>query len=119
MRPGAAFGNLNGWHLIVSPRFRTYLGELDDNPRLKDYRGYAEWSFTFGKNDGPSFTYTGWSGKDFDRFTTQLDLTIPLRMKIVDFGTFLLVQYYNGYGESLLDYDRRSETVRAGISLVR
>lgn len=119
VRPGAALGNLDGWHLIFSPRLRTYFGGLDNNPRLKDYRGYTEWSFTFGKNEGPSLTYTGWSGKDFDHFTTQLDLTIPLRMKIVDFGTFLLLQYYNGYGESLLDYDHRSETVRAGISLVR
>jgi outer membrane phospholipase A len=40
-------------------------------------------------------------------------------MKIVDFGTFLLIQYYNGYGESLRDYDRSSETARIGVSLVR
>lgn len=119
VRPGAAFGSLDGWHLIVSPRFRAYFGGLDDNPRLKDYRGYAEWSVTLGKNDGPSLTYTGWAGKDFGHLTTQLDLTIPLRMKIVDFGTFLLIQYYNGYGESLRDYDRSSETARIGVSLVR
>lgn len=119
VRPGFAVGSLDDWHLIFSPRLRTYLGGLGNNPRLKDYRGYAEWSFTFGKNEGPSLTYTGWSGKELDHFTTQLDLTIPLRMKIVDFGTFFLIQYYNGYGESLLDYDRRSETVRLGVSLVR
>lgn len=119
VRPGVALGDLDGWHLIASPRLRTYLGGLSDNPRLKDYRGYVEWSLTLGKNDGPSLTYTGWAGKDFDHFTTQLDLTIPLRMKIVDFGTYLILQYYSGYGESLLDYDQRSETVRVGISLVR
>jgi outer membrane phospholipase A len=119
VRPGAAFGNLDNWHLIVSPRLRTYFGGLSNNPRLKDYRGYAEWTVTLGKNDGPSLSYTGWAGKDFDHFTTQLDLTVPLSLKIVDFGTFLLIQYYSGYGESLLDYDRRSETIRVGISLVR
>ena len=118
VRPGLAIGPLDGWHLIFSPRFWSYIGGLDDNSRIKDYRGYAEWMVTIGKNDGPSLTYTGWAGKGFDHFTTQLDLTIPLRFKVVDFATFLLIQYYNGYGESLLDYDRRSETVRAGISLV-
>jgi outer membrane phospholipase A len=29
------------------------------------------------------------------------------------------VQYFDGYGESLLEYNRHSSTVRAGLSLVR
>ncbi|RKX33625.1 MAG: hypothetical protein DRP71_09845, partial [Verrucomicrobia bacterium] len=34
-------------------------------------------------------------------------------------ATFLHVQYWNGYGESLLGYDQSTETVRFGLSLVR
>ncbi len=118
-RPGFALGPLDGWHLLVSPRLSAYVGGISDNPRIKDYRGYGEWMIAFGKNDGPSLTYTGRAGRDFNHFSTQLDLTIPLRWEIADFATFLLIQYFNGYGESLLDYDQRSETVRAGISLIR
>lgn len=118
-RPGFALGPLDGWHLLVSPRLSAYAGGVSDNPRIKDYRGHAEWLIAFGKNDGPSLAYTGRAGRDFDHFTTQLDFTVPLRFEIADFATFLLIQYFSGYGESLLDYDQRSETVRAGISLIR
>ena len=52
-------------------------------------------------------------------FTTQLDLTIPLRIKPLDFATYFLVQYYDGYGESLRDYDQKRSSLRAGFSLVR
>jgi outer membrane phospholipase A len=58
-------------------------------------------------------------GKSFDRFSTQLDLTIPVRNKVVDFATYLTLQYFNGYGESLRTYDQRTETLRVGFSLVR
>jgi outer membrane phospholipase A len=34
-------------------------------------------------------------------------------------ATFLLVQWFEGYGESILNYNRRSSVVRAGIALVR
>jgi outer membrane phospholipase A len=35
------------------------------------------------------------------------------------FATYLHIQYWSGYGESLLHYDRRTDTVRTGFSLVR
>jgi outer membrane phospholipase A len=44
---------------------------------------------------------------------------VPIRTKLLNFETYLLIQYFNGYGESLLHYDTKSETVRAGLSLVR
>ncbi|MFM1851964.1 MAG: Phospholipase [Verrucomicrobiota bacterium] len=39
--------------------------------------------------------------------------------RLFDFATFVLVQYWDGYGESLLDYDQRSTGVRVEFSLVR
>jgi outer membrane phospholipase A len=119
VRPALLIGPGDGWHLIVAPRLFAYVGGLSDNTDLKNYRGYGEWAFIFGKNDGPSLSYTGRAGRHFDHFTTQIDLTIPVRTKLLDFSTYLLVQYFNGYGESLRDYNAKSETIRAGISLVR
>lgn len=118
-RPVFAFGALDGWHLLVIPEVFTYVDTLEDNPDLKDYRGHGMLRLVFGRNDGPSLMVSAWAGRDFDHGTVQLDFTLPLRTRLLDFETYLLVQYFNGYGESLLSYRESSETVRAGFSLVR
>lgn len=118
-RPVFALGQLDGWHLLVVPELFNYLSSLDDNGDLKDYRGYGQLRLVLGRNDGPSLMAAVWGGKDFDHPSVQLDLTFPIRTRLLNFETYLLVQYFNGYGESLLSYRAKSETVRAGLSLVR
>lgn len=118
-RPVFAFGQLDGWHLLVIPEVFAYVGTLEDNTDIEDYRGNGKLSLVLGRNDGPSLMATLWAGKEFQHGTVQLDLTVPIRTRLLDFETYLLVQYFNGFGESLLSYDEETETVRAGISLVR
>lgn len=118
-RPVFAFGALDRWHLLVMPEVFSYLSRPDDNPDIEDYRGFGKLHLVFGRNDGPTLMATLWSGKEFDRFSTQLDFTLPIRTRLLNFATYLLVQYWNGYGESLLSYRERSDTIRAGFSLVR
>jgi len=118
-RPAFAFGSLDRWSLIVLPEFYGYIGGLSDNPDLKEYRGYGKLRLILGRSDGLALMFTGLAGKDFNHETVQLDLTIPVRNKFLDLQTYFLVQYFNGYGESLLSYNKSSETVRAGISFVR
>lgn len=119
VQPAVSFGTLDEWYLVVAPRIFTYVGGLSDNNDLKDYRGYGQLRLVVGKNTGPSLIYTGIAGQHWDHLTTQLDLTVPIRTHLFDFETFILIQYFNGYGESLLEYRKKSETVRAGFSLVR
>jgi phospholipase A1/A2 len=114
-----AFGHLNGWHLLAIPEVFGYVSSVDENSDIADYRGYGKLSVIIGRNDGPSLTTLLWAGKDFDHVSTQLDFTLPVRTKLLNFETYFLVQYFNGYGESLLSYNTHSETIRAGISLVR
>lgn len=118
-RTGLALGRLEGWHLIVAPEFFAYVGNLDNNPDLEDYRSYGRLQLVLGRTDGPSLAATTWAGKDFHHASVQLDLTLPVRTRLLNFESYLLVQYFNGYGESLLSYRAKSETVRAGISFVR
>lgn len=119
VRPVFALGELDDWHLLLIPELWTYLDTLEDNPRLKDYRGYGRLSVVFGRNDRPSLLAQVWGGRHFDHGSLQLDLTLPVRTTLLDFETYLLIQYFNGYGESLLGYDQHSENLRVGLSLVR
>jgi outer membrane phospholipase A len=112
-------GTIDGWHLLIVPELYAYVGGLSDNPDLKDYRGVGLARAFIGKKDLPSLMYTGMIGEHWEHVTTQLDLTIPVRIRYMDFETFFLIQYFNGYGESLLSYREHSSTVRAGIQLVR
>jgi len=118
-RAAISVGSLGDWHLLVVPKVWAYVGDLSDNGDLEDYRGYGELQVVFGRNNGPALAYTGHAGRHFNHFTTQLDLTVPIRLKLFDFATFFLVQYFNGYGESLRDYNKKSDALRAGFSLVR
>ncbi len=119
VRPVLAFGRLDGWHLLAIPELFTYVTSNEENPGLEDYRGYGNLHLVLGRNDGPSLLATLRAGKDFDRGSLQLDLTWPLRTNLLKFESYLLIQYFNGYGESLRSYREESESLRAGISLVR
>jgi outer membrane phospholipase A len=118
-RPVFAFGRLDGWHLLAIPEVFTYATSNEENPGLADYRGFGRLQLVLGRNDGPSLLATLAAGKDFERRSLQLDLTLPLRTKLLKFESYLLIQYFNGYGESLRAYRDESESLRAGMSLVR
>jgi outer membrane phospholipase A len=119
VRSGYMVGRPDRWHAIVLVRVFDYVGGLADNPDLKDYRGYGDWQVILARGDGPSLNYTGHAGRDLGHLTSQFDLTFPVRFGLLDFASYFLVQYFDGYGESLRDYEKRSSTVRAGLSLVR
>ena len=49
-----------------------------------------------------------------------MDLTYPMdRLLKANPQLFLHIQYVNALAESLLDYDKRKEALRIGISIVR
>jgi phospholipase A1 len=119
VRPMFAIGSLDSWHLVVFPDFAAYLTDVNENEHLKDYRGYGRLRMVYGKNNGPSLLFAGWTGKDFNHPTYQLDLAYPIRTKLLGFESFVLLQYFNGFGESLVSYDKKSHALRVGLELLR
>ena len=119
-RPVFAFGRLDGWNLVIAPRIFDYVADVDNNPDIADFRGHFELTTILGHNDRGALSITGRLGQGAHRGSWQADLTVPVKVdKIFDFATYFLIQYWNGYGESLRTYNQRSQTVRAGVSLVR
>lgn len=119
LRPMFAVGQLDSWHLVVLPEVFGYVSSLDENDRLKDYRGYGRLRMVFGKNNGPSLLFAGWMGKRFDHPTYQLDLAYPIRVSMLKLESFVVLQYFDGYGESLVSYDKKSNALRFGLELLR
>ena len=58
-------------------------------------------------------------GKNAKRGNVQLDLTYPTMRFFGSFSLYLDVQYFNGYGESLLGYNQRTDELRVGFELFR
>jgi phospholipase A1/A2 len=119
LRSAVAFGRLDGWRVILEPRAHTYIGDMTDNPDMKKYRGHGEVRMIVGENDGVELMLTARAGSDWEHRTFQADLTIPIRFRLGDFASYFLVQYFNGYGESLLNYREHEESIRGGFSFVR
>ncbi len=119
LRTAFVLGRPDGWRVIAVPEIFGYIWDLDNNPDIADYRGYGQLRVVVGRNDGPALMTTLRSGKDFDHFTYQLDLTVPFRTRLLEFESYFLLQYFNGYGESLRTYRQKSDQTRFGISFVR
>ncbi len=119
-RAAFALGDLDGWNLIVVPKAWTYISDRSaDNADIDDYRGFGELRAVFGKNDSLGISVLARAGQGFRKGAVQVDVTYPLDVFFNNFAACLLVQYWNGYGESLLHYNERTKTIRAGLSIVR
>lgn len=114
------FGDENDFYVSLEPRAWFYFEDMSDNPDLPDYRGYVDLRLKAGWARG--LQVAGWlrTGKNFDRGSAQVDVTYPLHNLLSrSFSIYLQAQYFNGYGESLLYYNQRSEIWRVGIGLYR
>lgn len=112
-------GSLASWYAVMLPEVHAYIGDLGANPRIKDYRGYGRLQLYVGHGDLFALRLNTWAGKDIDHPSYQLDLTYPLQLRWLNLESFLQVQYFDGYGESLRAYDQKSQAVRFGVGLVR
>jgi outer membrane phospholipase A len=118
-RPTLTFGRDDGLQLTLQPRVWTYLGDLSDNPDIADYRGYGDLRAILGWQRGLQLSALGRMGKDANHPSVQLDLTYPTMRFFGSFSLYLDVQYFTGYGESLLGYNQKSDELRVGFALFR
>ena len=106
-----------GSTLSFQPRFKYYVW----TDRDMDYRGalgYVDWKLRWAQDDGlilSGFYRQGTEG----RYATQLEAAWPLQRTFLHMNGHLYVQYFRGYGETLLGYDQKADPqVRIGIALV-
>lgn len=108
-----------GKSFTFMPRIYSYL-EKTDNRDMHHFRGYVDWLLRYGREDAAILTAMYRQGTG-GYAQGQLDLSYPISDKLFGrTGTFLHMQLLGGYGETLLDYNRSSDTqFRIGISVAR
>jgi len=83
--------------------------EDDDNPHMHRYYGYGEVRGTYAPNKN---TFSAMFRPGTDKSSVELTWSYPIN----DYLRFY-TQYFNGYGESLLDYNARTERIGIGVAL--
>ena len=86
----------------------------DDNPDISDYMGPGEiWGYYMWKNNRFGVMLRNNFQTDKNRGALQLEWSFPLSEKISGY-----IQYFAGYGESLLDHDHDVNRISFGLILV-
>jgi phospholipase A1 len=107
-------------NLLIMPRIWWRIPEDeedDDNPDLYKYVGYGDLKIAYELGDHLlSTTITNNLETDENRGGVQLDWTFPFPWTTNKrFKAY--VQYFNGYGESLIDYNQYTQRVSVGVVL--
>ena len=107
------------FHLKIAPRLFTYFNNSNrSNKDLWAYRGYFDMEVSVIDPNGLALDSRLWWARK--GATVQLDLTYPMtRLLGRNLNLYLQAQYFNGYAETLLHYDRRHNAFRLGIAIVR
>lgn len=117
-RPTLTLGDPDGLRAYFAPLIHNYVA-ADENPDLKNYRGYVDWLVGVGSKGGVDFFATLRKGQRSDFGSIELNLSYPLaKLSGGDLTGWLLLQYFGGYGESLIDYNRKIDSqLRLGIAI--
>jgi phospholipase A1 len=118
--PMAAFSLGGDVRLTVAPRAWFYAGDLSDNPDIRRYRGNTGLSVEIGEENGLRLSTSSRFNLASGKGAISADLSYPLRRLLGGGPDFYLFgQSFTGYGENLLDYNRRVTRLRVGVALVR
>jgi phospholipase A1/A2 len=119
VRPTWNFDIADGRRLSFSPKIQDYL-DKSGNSDIQRYRGYVDWQLRYGREDGlivDGLYRLGTAGYS----SGQLDVSYPFSNRIfARTGAFVHLQLLSGYGETLLDFNKKGDTqIRLGLSIAR
>lgn len=120
VRPTFTLPLAERYFVSISPKIYGYI-EKQDNPDIPYYRGYCDLLMKVGATDGIQLATTMRKGTGKDPYSVELDLSYPLKSATLgNLGGYLHLQYFDGYGESLLDYNRKVQPqFRIGLMITR
>lgn len=99
--------------VLVRPWYRLPETDgVDDNPDIEDYLGHGDLQFIYRRGRNAYSLLLRNNLKSDNRGALQLNWSFPLYGRLKGF-----VQYFNGYGESLIDYNHNQQSFGIGVSL--
>ncbi|EEA03863.1 putative phospholipase [Burkholderia sp. H160] len=119
-KPIWEFGDLNAYHLNIEPKIYGYMHKQDTNSDIAHYRGYVDLLIKYGSPDGWQLATTLRKGTKSTYGSVDAQLTYPLgKIFGSSWGGYLFLNYFNGYAEDLLDYNKHRWAARIGYAISR
>lgn len=108
---GAEWGKLSVVPRIWA-RVNNESSSSEDNPDIEDYMGYGDVKFSYDLPDRQSLSGTLRYNPSTNKGAAQLDYIYPLTENVNGY-----VQLFQGYGESIIDYNHENTSIGFGIVL--
>jgi len=100
------------WRIPEDEKINIGDSEGDDNPDIEDYMGNFELGLIY-RDDEIEYTFKGRNNlKSDNRGAFELGVSFPIWGDLKGY-----VQYFNGYGESLIDYNNSQQRIGIGVLL--
>ncbi|UUO23711.1 phospholipase A [Colwellia sp. M166] len=109
-----SFYHIKAWYRIKEDKKNNpFDSNGDDNPDITTFMGHTEFGYgtKLGKVNIMALVRNNLKTSE-NKGSVELNLSYPINTRY-DF----LLQYFNGYGDSLVDYNRHQERVGVGIQL--
>jgi phospholipase A1 len=105
----------DNWALTLRPWIRLSDGNDDDNPDMEDYMGRGDMTLvhSIGGHEFALMARHSLRGGDRSHGALQFDWGFPIHNTLRGH-----LQVFDGYGESMIDYNHRATYVGLGISLL-
>jgi phospholipase A1/A2 len=117
VRPEWRWQLAEGASFEFTPKAYTYL-DKEENADIADYRGYVDWRARF--DSGGNWIATTVLRYGAHKGSVLIDVSRRIRdLKFGPVGGYLHVQFFAGYGESILDYNVKNQSqLRFGFAIV-
>ncbi|ROS01572.1 phospholipase A1 [Sinobacterium caligoides] len=110
---GPFYLSVRPWYRLPEDEKKPGSSKGDDNPDLYKYMGYGELSGRYQFDNEQAVTVMLRNNLESEnKGAVQVDYTFPIPGRLKGY-----VQFYNGYGESLIDYDNYTNRLSVGVML--
>ena len=103
--------------LTISPRVWSVIGEKNDNKEILNYIGHGDVRLSYNLNDH-IFSLMLRNNLHFDK-TNKGAAELSYMFPIFSSGVYGYLQYFTGYGESLIDYNKHTDKVGLGFVILK
>lgn len=120
VRAARTFDLGDDWQAEVTPMAWFYFGYRGLATDIDRYWGYTSLGLSLGQRDGMKLAVTARGNPGTGKGSAEAFLSFPLaRISDALPHLYLFGQGYTGYGEALIDYNKRATHLRAGIAFTR